>query len=252
MLHRPALTTMALLLLLPIAPARAGSRPDRLLVEPEIIRIGLFYSGQDVRVTASTPVAGEIVVRVSGPDEPLVLKKKGKKYGLLWMNVGEVRYQAVPTLYILRSSRKLDEMAAPRTLDRLRLGFDALRNQVPAGAKDGARELFGELLKLKQQDHLFSCEAAGVQRCATGDGGQLVTAKFSLPAKAPVGDYTVDVFGFQGRDGELIGTAKIHLERSSAVSWITSLAANHGLLYGCLAVVVALIAGLITGYLFGR
>ena len=203
-------------------------------------------------MTASTPAAREIVVRVSGPDEPLVLKKKGKKYGLLWMNVGEVRYEAVPTLYILRSSRKLDELAAPETLDRLRLGFDALRNQVPAGSKDGGRELFGELVKLKHKDHLFSSEAAGVQRHATGDGRQVVTADFSLSAKTPVGDYTIDLFGFQGREGELMGTAKIHLERTPVVSWITSLSDNHGLLYGCLAVVVALLAGLLTGFLFGR
>ena len=252
MFLRPASTTIVLSLLLSMAPARAGDRSNHVQVEPDNVRIGIFYSGRNIRVRASTPPSEAIVMRVTGPEEPLVLKKKGKKYGVLWMNVGEVHYEAVPTLYLLRSSRAPDELAAPETLNRLKIGFDALRDRIPAGSKDGARELFGELVKLKQKDHLFSSEAAGVQLNPTGPGRQEATGQFSLPAKTPVGDYTVDVFSFRNGEGELIGTATIHLERASVVSFITSLAANHGLLYGCLAVAVAIFAGLLTGFIFGR
>lgn len=247
-----ASATIVLLLVLSVAPVRAGSRSNKVQVEPENIRIGVFYAGQSIRVKASTSASGGIVMRVAGPEKPLVLKKKGKKYGFLWMNVGEVYYEAIPTLYMLRSSRKLDEIAAPETLDRLKIGFDALRNRIPAGSKDGARELFGELVKLKQRDHLFSSEGTGVELSSIGTGRQEATCEFFLPAKTPVGDYTVDVFGFQDGEGRLIGTAKIHLERTFVVSFLLSLAANQGLLYGCLAVALAVLAGLFTGFVFGR
>jgi uncharacterized protein (TIGR02186 family) len=220
-------------------------------VRPENVQIGVFYSGQHIQVTGSTPGSEDVVIRVEGPDEPLTLNRKGKKYGVLWMNVGEVHYEAVPTLYVVRSTRKLDEIATAEVLSRLEIGFDALRDQVPAGSEDGAREFFGELVKLKQRDQLFSSEAEGVQLHPSPDGRQEVTGEFFLPAKAPVGDYTVDVFGFEDGDGELIGTAKVHLKRGSVVSFITSLATNHGLLYGCLAVAVAVLAGLSTGFIFG-
>ncbi len=244
-------TMVVPLLLLSIPPVQAGSRLSALQVEPENIQVGIFYSGQVVRVKVPVPASEDIVIRVTGPEEPLVLQKKGKKYGLLWMNVDEVHYQAVPTVYLLRSSRKLEDIAAPGTLSRLKLGFDALKDQVAAGSEDGARELFGELIKLKQRDHLFCCEAAGLQLDPVGAGRQEATGEFFLPAKTPVGDYTVDVYSFREGEGELIGTAKIHLERSSAVSFITSLATDHGLLYGCLAVAVAVLAGLSTGLIFG-
>jgi uncharacterized protein (TIGR02186 family) len=252
MFQRLASTTTVLLLLVSIAPARADSRSNRVQIEPDNVRIGIFYAGQTIRVKASTPASREIVIRVTGPEQPLALKKKGKKFGVLWMSVGEVHYAAVPAVYLLRSSGKLEEIATPETLDRLKLGFDALRDQIPAGSEDGARELFGELVKLKQKDHLFFSEVAGVQLDPSGSGRQEATGVFFLPAKAPVGDYTVDVFSFQDHQGELIGTAKIHLQRGSVVSSITSLAANHGLLYGCLAVAVAILAGLLTGFIFGR
>jgi len=253
MLPRLASTMMMILSLLPaIASARAGSRSGCVLVDPDNVQIGIFYSGRKIRVKASTPACEGVVMRITGPEEPLVLKKKGKKYGFLWMNVGEVHYEAVPTLYLLRSSRKLEEMATSETLKRLKIGFDALKAQIPAGSKDGAKELFGELVKLKQKDHLFSCEAASVELNATGNGWQEATGRFALPAKTPAGDYTVDVFRFQAGKGELIGTAPIHLERTSIVSFIASLAANHGLLYGCFAVAMAVLAGLFTGFIFGR
>jgi uncharacterized protein (TIGR02186 family) len=252
MLHRLASTTITVSLFLSVAAARADDRSNAIRVEPENISIGIFYSGQTIRVKAFAPASRDIVIRVAGPEEPLLLKKKGRKFGLLWMNVGEVRYQAVPTLYLLSSSRRLEEIAAPETLDRLKLGFDALQDRIPADAEEGARELFPELVKLKQRDRLFSIQPAGVQLQPLGSGWQEGLGEFFLPAKTPVGEYTVDVFDFHARQGQLLGTAKIRVERASLVSWIVSLAADHGLLYGCIAVALAVLAGLFTGFLFSR
>jgi uncharacterized protein (TIGR02186 family) len=252
MLHRLASTTITVSLFLSIATARADDRSNRVRVEPDNVSIGIFYSGQKIRVKASAPASRDIVIRVSGPEEPLVLKKKGRKLGLLWMNVGKVRYEAVPTLYLLSSSRKLDEIAAPETLDRLKLGFDALKDRISADSEEGARELFGELVKLKQRDHLFSFQPAGVQLQPLGSGRQEARGEFFLPAKTPVGEYTVDVFDFHAHQGELLGSVKIRVKRTPVVSWIASLAADHGLLYGCVAVALAVLAGLFTGFLFSR
>jgi uncharacterized protein (TIGR02186 family) len=252
MLLRLASTAITVSLLLSLAPARADGRSNNVRVDPENVSIGIFYSGQKIRVTASAPASRDIVIRISGPEKPLALKKMGRKFGLLWMNVGEVRYQAVPTLYLLGSSRRLDEIAAPETLDRLKLGFDALKDRIPADAEEGARELFPELVKLKQRDRLFACRPAGVQLQPLGSGGQEARGEFFLPAKTPVGEYTVEVFDFHNRQGQLLGAAKIRVARTSLVSWIASLAADHGFLYGCIAVALAVLAGLFTGFLFSR
>ncbi len=252
MFRRLTSTMTLLLLLLSVAAAPADNPPNSVQVKPEGVAIGIFYSGQKVHVKVAAPASGDVVMRIAGAEEPLLLKRKGKKYGFLWMKVGEVHYEAVPILYFLCSSRSLDGIAPPQTLDRLKLGFDALKDRIPAGTEGGARELFGELVKLKEHDHLFSYQPTGVRLHDLGAGRQEAEADFFLPAKTPVGDYTVDVFGFRAQQGKLLGTATIHVKRTSTVSWIASLAANHGLLYGCLAVVIAVLAGLFTGFLFSR
>lgn len=204
-----------------------------------------------IHVEANASVGEDVVVRVTGPDEPLTLKRKGKKFGFLWMNVGEVHYEAVPTIYILRSSRRLDEISTPEILHRLKIGFDALQERISVGAEDSARELTGELVKLKEKDGLFSYEPGSVAFHPLGNEQQRAVTDFLLPAKAPVGEYVVDVFRFQNSEGELLNSARLRLQRASTVSFITSLVVEHGLLYGCLAVAIAILAGLSTGFIFG-
>jgi uncharacterized protein (TIGR02186 family) len=244
----------ALLLLLPLLIAEcawAGDSGRTVDVEPDLIQVGIFFSGHQVRVKAETGVGQDLIIRVTGDDEPLALKKKGKNFGFLWMNVGELRYEAVPSLYILGSTRRLEEISDPETLNRLLIGFDALRERIPPEVRDGRRELFGELVKLKEKDRLFVYRAGGIEATPLGAGRQESSFEFLLPAKTPVGEYTVDVYGFQDGAGTLLGTAKIRLERSSAIAFIISLIVDHSLLYGCLAVVVAILAGLFTGIIFG-
>ena len=251
MFHGLASTVIVLVATLGATSLRARRELDAVEAEPETVQIGLFYSGRAVHVRARVPAADAVVIRLVGAREALTLKRKGKKYGLLWMNVGEVHYEAIPTLYLVKSTRKLDEITGAATLRRLGIGFDALRDQIPADADEGARALFGELVKLKERDGLFSCVPSGVQLTPSASGAQKASTAFFLPATAPVGDYTIDVFAFRRGEPTQVGSATIHLVRGPTVSLLTSLATEHGLLYGCLAVAVAVAAGLVIGFVFG-
>jgi len=66
-----------------------------------------------------------------------------------------------------------------------------------------------------------------------------------------VGECRIDVFVFEEGTGLLSATGKVRIERSPAISFIISMVTTHGLLYGCLAVGIAIIAGLGTGLVFG-
>ena len=111
-----------------------------------------------------------MVVRVTGPNEPLDFKKKGKKFGVIWMSDGEVRYEDVPSIYILRSSEKLGRLASPEILEGLRLGFGALQAEITGDSDSGARVLFRDLVKLKEKDGLFSMEEGSIERHPRGEG----------------------------------------------------------------------------------
>ena len=176
-----------------------------------------------------------------------MLKKKGKKYGypLDERGRGPLRggSHAVPPAQLAQAGRAGRPRDAGPAGARLRR---ALETASAADAEDEAGDLFGEMVKLKQKDHLFSFRGGRRRgRSAAAAGGEEASADFFLPAKTPVGDYTVDVFGFhKGRRQAGRQHATVHLERAPPCRSITSLAADHGLLYGCLAVALAVCAGL--------
>jgi hypothetical protein len=82
-------------------------------------------------------------------------------------------------------------------------------------------------------------------------GAAQATASFFLPPKAPRGDYQVKVFAFKNGKGTLAGEGTLTLQFSKGVQFIYDMATSHGLIYGVLAAVIAIVAGLATGFIFG-
>jgi hypothetical protein len=224
----------------------------RMRVDPAEIKLGMFYGGAVVRVEAAVPAGFEAAVVCAGKEGRLELKKKGKVWGILWMNVGEVIFENVPSVYVLSTSEKLADLAEPSVLEDLGVGYPALESRAlpsPGGSKDN--ELFGELLKLKESEQLFSIEEGGVE-LEPGPGETFhVSARCFLPAKTPVGEIAVRLYGFSGHRGKLLDSARLRLSFGGATAFISSLAGRHGILYGILAVVIAIVVGLVTGFVFG-
>ncbi len=220
-------------------------------IDPANIEIGWFYNGTKVNVRAIVPADGDVVVQVVGDMDHVTLKKKGKVAGVLWMNVGEVTYTNVPDIYLYRSSRSLSKMADSETLNSLMIGYDAIRQQSTDGPESDEWKLFDHFIKLKTKEALYSSDERGVHFSSTDRAGRQAAAESFLPAKVPGGKYKVEVFIFRNGRGELLGSDEIQITFSSYLSFIKSLDENHGLLYGILAVLVALVAGGVIGLIFG-
>ena len=72
----------------PVATEQAVS--VELTLEPSEVRAGMFFDGATVRVSAQVPEGLGVTVSCVGPEGSVVLNRKGKALGLIWMNVGEV------------------------------------------------------------------------------------------------------------------------------------------------------------------
>lgn len=252
MFRYPLLSAIFLAFFLSVSiPVRAGGDRIPLIIEPDRIEVGFFYGGRNISVRANVPAGYHVLVKVSGATQTLELKKKGKVLGFLWMNVGEVVYEDVPGLYILRSSHKLADLAPADVLQQWEIGYDALKADVVKAPDDDAGRLFPDLIKLKEGEGMFTIGEGDIRRAPMPDGREEIVTEFRLPPKAPVGEYLVALYGFQNGSGTLLGSGIITLEQSHLVRFITSMVAHQSLLYGCLAVMIAIIAGLLTGVIFG-
>jgi uncharacterized protein (TIGR02186 family) len=232
--------------LTPSFAADTGALP--LTVEPGRVEIGLLYDGVDLAVSAELEPAVDVAVLVTGPGSELVLREQARRWGLFWAPAGEVRFDDVPSLYLLRTTVGLESLAPAPVLEELDIGYPALGARL-GQTRDG---LFRELIALQESEGLFS---ATVGRDESGQtsatGGSVFRSVLHIPARAPASAYSVRLCAF--RDGRLVTRAEgtFELEEAGFVAFVSSLAETHGLAYGVFAVVIAVAAGLLVGFLFG-
>jgi len=235
-------TATALLLVLVLGTiARADAA---LVIQPEEIPIDLWFHGGRVRATAAHAGADHVVFRLLGPEHDLRLKVKGRIGGILWANVGEVRFEHVPSVLLLRGGPDL--LPGP-VLDREGLSPWSLRGRILGEEPDATAELaFDEMLSLLRDQGAYATEPGAT----LGPDGAAAT-EFELPAEVPTGTYDLSVTFFAG--DRPIGTehATLQVRRGGAVAAIGDLARNRPLTYGMIAIVVAVLAGLATGFVFG-
>jgi len=244
----------------PIAAAQPVPAPGALTVSPQRVPIGVLYNGTALDLHITVPSGYQAAVRLIGRRNHLVLKKKAKRGGVLWMSAGEVTFENIPVVYQVLTSAPLSELGSPQLLAEMQLGYEWL---VPPESPNAS--LREELVKLKEREGLFGISQGGLSRpgekrrspahelppSPAGGGSQTqFSGVVRLPALAPPGEYRVDLVVFSAGHASLLGSTTVRLERVGVVRMMYRLAMDHSLLYGCLAVVIAILAGLLCGLLF--
>ena len=229
----------------------AGAAQEKidLEVQPSTGELGFFFSGVEVRITANVDPDTEVAIVMIGPPVTLHMRRNERVFGMFWAPMGRITFEAIPSLYFLRTSADLVALAPKEILDELGVGYESL---ISPKADAETKGLLPDLIRLKESEGLFSSATAGTMIASELRGNRKqITAAFSLPSNAPATSYAVRLYGF--RDGSLAaqGRGEFDLNTTKLVALTTSLAWEHGLMYGLLAVVVALGAGLGVGFLYG-
>jgi len=158
----------------------------------------------------------------------------------------------IPAYYSLSTSRKLSSLAPRRVLEKLGLGYPAMEARARKhSTEEDFETFFGEFIKLKEHDKLYSVREGSMVLKPTSGNAISVSADCRFPPRAPVGMYDIQLYVFQNEAGTLQSSTTIQLEHAGVASFVVSLAHNHGLLYGIIAVIFALSIGLLTGLIFG-
>ncbi len=216
-------------------------------VQPSNIPIGLWYGGSVVHVKAEVPHGMPVALVFEGPSEHVTLHKKGKAGGILWMNVGDVELGGVPSAYLLSTSAPLPALGDPQTLETQQIGYAALGATV-----SGEREMFPELVKLKEQEGAYAVHEGALHLTPGQGGADSLVQDVPISPRIGEGQYQLRLVGFGNGQGRCLGSATLTLRQAGAAKSLRELAFGHGLLYGIAAVVIAIVAGLATGLLFGK
>lgn len=193
----------------------------------------------------SSPAASayDVVVVIRGPDEAIVTRRKERLVGL-WMNRESQVFTEVPGFYAVLSSRPLDEIAKPDILKRYDIGFGSLLpipESTPEATPTGDVLAFREaVIRIMQDEGLYVAEDRGV----TFISSSLFRATIELPAHVPDGGYLANVYLL--RDGKLLSLnqSQLSITKVGFERLIYSTAFDYPLIYGIVAVLVAVAVGL--------
>jgi len=211
------------------------------------IQIVVFGAIDNSRVPAPGQSPYDVIITISGPRQALVARRKERVAGI-WVNGASETFVTVPSFYAVLSSRKIDAIASPGALRTLAIGIDNLRLGEGTEGGVGDDAFRAALVQLKQQEELFQQTEGTVSFI----GESLFRGTVDLPVNVPVGRYTARVFLF--RDGQLLSqnenVLEVHKVGFERVVYL--LAFRYPFIYGLVAVVIAVVAGLIAWAVFRR
>lgn len=221
------------------------------VIQPHTIRIGSFFSGGKVTVRAVVPKGDQVAFRLLGPREELTLLRKGRVGGL-WMNTQQIHFKNLPKVYLLWTSEKLTAMETGGTDQAVKLNYlsvlsGSLENKNP----EETSLLLQEMIKLKEADHLYHIfeGAVRIKPLEPGDWDQ-ADAVLELPPKIYPGSYGLELITFKEGTGRLLHSSLLRVKVVGFPALISGLATAKGLFYGILAVLIAMISGLLIGIVF--
>ena len=221
----------------------------QITLAPNVILMGATYNGTTLLVSGTIPKDAEAFVRVTGELEDVKLKKKGRALGLLWMNLGSVNIRQAPNVFFLCPSKAVQTNQG--NWHRLGLGFEALKRRVDVTpASEDKDALFKEFMKLKESKELYTVYENAIAYGSTSGSMKPFSATVRIPSDMPQGVFKIEVFAI--RDDAILatGTQEMKVAEVGLPAMMSSMAFNHGTLYGIVAVMVAILAGLLTGVVF--
>jgi uncharacterized protein (TIGR02186 family) len=190
----------------------------------------------------------DVVVVVRGPDMPVTVRRKERLAGI-WVNRTAVTFVNVPSYYFVASSRPLHSVTTEWALRRNGVGVNNLdllpRTRPEAADVDDFR---AAVLRTQREEGLIDEAPHGV----TFRSDTLFRTEIDFPARVPVGQYRVEVHLL--RNGLFVDAQSLPLfvNKTGLERTIFELAQRRPLLYGFLAVIIALCAGWLASLPFRR
>jgi len=221
------------------------------------VDIGLSYRGDQIYFFGVNPVPGsDLIIRlIAEKEEAVKLSVKGR-VGPFWMTVKQYEVTGAPFMYKIHASKPVTDIVNDALARELELGYPAIQHRMKMhllrgeAAPEDAQLVFKGILKIKEEANLYNI-VEDPQRLEITEG-RLFKHYFRFPPAATEGKYIVESFSFQ--QGELVGYGKdqIEIRKVGLAHWLTDQSQNNAVVYGILAVLIAMGTGLLVGVIFRK
>jgi len=217
-------------------------------VDPDALHIRETFQGAPLTLSADIPKGAGAVVEILGATHEDHLLRQGRRGGL-WMSVGEVTVQGAPSVYLLLSTSNV----AAHSDSGTQWGYEALGKKIKflgSIPHDGAGALFEQFVRLKESESLYGLFPASLKAVRTSNGRATIEGQLMLPSNIAPGNYRIVLSVLNS--GKLLEQRSVELPITmrGLPAFLASLAHKHAVLYGLVAVVIAIVTGFVMGFIF--
>lgn len=237
MLRLCIITILAVLMV--SAPLRAEDKILMVDLADQQISITTGFNGARLSLFGYKRQAGDLAVTVTGPQRPMVVRKKEPFLGL-WMNREAISFLEVPVYYDYALSKPVQELAPPETLKKHVIGLGALDFRYAGRKNEEKVNRFREaLIRTRQTQGHFPLEPKKVIFL----NNDFFRVDFHMPANVPTGNYIVRTFLFEeGRVADISET-QMRVAQVGFNAGVYKFAHQNELAYALFAVLFAVFSG---------
>lgn len=236
---------LALIIALVLTPLAALAEEIVLGLSKDEVSISATFEGSEILVFGAIRrdrgrnFDGDlgVIVTIAGPDESLVVRRKGKRFGI-WANVESVEVGIAPSFYAVATNKPLEEILDPVEDTATRISIERAIRSLSA-AETSTQNFVDALIRIRQGEDAYQYLNGGVQV----DEETLFSTAITLPAALTEGQYKTEIYLTRGRQiidlyRTTIPVRKVGLER-----WLFRLAHDQPFVYGIMSLAIAIFAG---------
>lgn len=236
-----------------LSPASMAGEPMVTDFSKQKIEVDVRFHGERIYFFGTIPdPQAQVVVKLTPRNaSPIKLMRKGKVV-LFWMGVKQFELENLPFLYKIHSSGPLKGVLSPELAEKYGLSYTALKKNMGMkllkgkASADDKDVMFDGFIKIKEKQNLYGVSENRIRIRK----GRLFEHYFTFPDKAKEGEYLVESYAV--KDGKVIDVSRdvVKVQKVGLTAMLCRTAQHNGVIYGIMAVVIALGAGLLVGVFF--
>lgn len=229
-----------LVVLLFAVPAFAQEDVMSIDLAEDHVDITTGFNGAHLVLFGVKDKPGDIAVVIRGPLVDTVVRRKERVSGM-WLNRASMKFEDVPVYYDYALSRDEKTLQARGDLKALGIGLDGLHfaPEDDDEKQDKIQNFQEALVRNKQSLGLYPLKPKAIKFIKSN----FFKTTFYLPANVPVGTYEIDSFLIDKGNVVEHNTTSLRVGQVGNGAAIYKFAHEHGLLYGLICVLIAVIAG---------
>ena len=235
------------LLLLFFGAGNLKARPIISGIATNQIDIDTKFTGTQILLFGAKDNYGDVVIVVRGPEQNYMISKKDKFFGI-WYNKQRMKIKNAYGYYSFFSTAGNSKVNS-KVFSDFGIGRSALKFDISGDYEDDVKNIFqAEFISNLEYKNLYSTNPHKIEFLDE----TLFKVMIDFPKNIPSGIYTAEIYLIDENNLEALQSIPIYVNQVGFSADIHNMAYEHPVLYGIMAVLIAVTAGWLANLFFSR